>query len=472
MRRALEIKHVLVMVIVFSGMTLLSGCPFQELLDSQSPDEEYVNPDAPDAPELTMKLPGTLSSVVISKEEQQTAQKVRSRVVDQPNCEQYLDQNANPMVDGYSLTKYLVGLSQSQSCLADFLIYHVLKSSPYTIGQGLITVPYNPADPDAPTHVQVEQSENSFQVWLFFAQQRDALDQAVDKLMYLTWTTVGTDTNGQFLWLRLAQGTTDSQAPSDLRVDFERHAESERNQIYLSFGDASATGFEGFRIDVSRSGIETAASYSAQGYMQFAVQPAENLPLETETFELPYLALKAVLSADGSGAAYWRLGNFGSHLENPAADIHVGSYSTDLHSTSYFDELGQITWITRGIRQASYVNTSGNNIRRNVSAILTCLENASASDTDPCGGMGPGMNLPGYFTDVCADADGADCTVFLQRFYDRGDYDPFLGKVTNGDPAAEPDDQRNVDLAALTVLETRFPDGVLAAEVFVAPNAP
>ncbi|MCZ6729464.1 MAG: hypothetical protein O7C61_07120, partial [SAR324 cluster bacterium] len=74
----------------------------------------------------------------------------------EPNCD--FGQETDPFGNGYTMTKYLVSLSQSQSCLADFIIGQVTAQGTPLIGQGAI--PTGETAAGEPTHFQIEQSTN------------------------------------------------------------------------------------------------------------------------------------------------------------------------------------------------------------------------------------------------------------------------------------------------------------------------
>lgn len=416
-----------------------------------------------------MDLPVTLSNVVSLGGQQ----KISSRVSDPATCSDYYDETANAFLNGYAMSKYLVGISQSQACFADFLIEAVLLHSPYTIGKGLIALPADSTDPGAPTHLQVEKESDTYKVWIYFAAQRDALDIANDKMMYLTWTTVGDDTTGSFYWLHLTDGTVAEQ-PENLRVDFTRGVSTETNNVFIDF--SAGSGFSGFRVDVSRVVDATAGTDKTyvKGRMELSGQPAAStLPVEF-TYDNPYLGVTAILNADGAGAADWKIGKLANETDQGDL-LNMGAFYMDISSLTYFDNAGTVSWIDRGLKNGEYINPDNLFTRSgtNLSSYLTCME---GTGTNCMGIAHDGLDYVGYFTDVCNEVDGAECTLYAEEAFLPWlvDYlDTASGTtVTNSAAADEPSDSRKTDLDAMTALNVTYADGETEAALFTTPTAP
>ena len=97
------------------------------------------------------------------------------------------------------MTKFLVSLSQSQSCFADFLIGIIAANGQFFVNQGVISTGETAAG--EPTHVRLVQSGTTFTMLMYFD------GSGVTPGMYFTWTTTSTtDSGGQMIYLITAAG--------------------------------------------------------------------------------------------------------------------------------------------------------------------------------------------------------------------------------------------------------------------------
>jgi len=264
--------------------------------------------------------------------------------------------------------------------------------------------------------------------------------------------------------LRL-EDPNDPNAPSNLRIDFKRSETKASNEIFLGFKQDHAGGMKGFRVEMleDKSGVESI--YSVRGNLEFAKQPnAASLPTD-ESFPPVRITVNAIANASGAGVAIWSLKDLAFAIEN--TDFNLGSYVMSLSNRSYFEQTGVLSWIYRGISDGKYVNTSGTNSRTaNTAAIIDCLEGPASVD---CNVGVVGMDLgAGYFVDPCASTNGADCTKFMQGYYDQGAFN-FLGDITNSAAADEPIGDLKTQVDALVEFDSLFPEGETEETIFTAP---
>lgn len=188
-----------------------------------------------ETPRMTMDLPVSLSAIVSAVEDTTTTKSKLNQITktvsqssdapaDQAQCEKYLDKNANFMENGYNMTRFLVGLSQQQSCFADFIMSAMVGQGTAWINKGRIAIPANPADPEGASHIQIERSGDMVQVWLYFGTPGSDLPTDVSGLqtLYLTWTGADDDVIGNFYMVNVTQNAADPDAPEGVRVDFVR----------------------------------------------------------------------------------------------------------------------------------------------------------------------------------------------------------------------------------------------------------
>ena len=331
--------------------SLIACVPQQEVLDTEQIDDQdelgTIN-----APQITMGLPVTLSNVVATN-----SNKVRNlgksdkllpkeAVSDPDECATYFDPHADFMENGYSMSRFLIGLSQQQSCLADFIMASVISHATLWVNQGVITLPENINDPEAPSHVQINRIGDTNQVWLYFHTPGADLpaDSSDIQTFYLTWSGTENDMTGQFYMVNMPQKADDPDAPTGLRVDFVRTAASASNKIYLRMREGHSAGMSGFRIDVNRSGVGEEAIYSAKGLITFLGQPFPNLP---EDVALPEFAVAVVADANGFGASSANFNQFAISIEvdnnqdgtidSSIGEFDLGAYQFDINDTTYFN---------------------------------------------------------------------------------------------------------------------------------------
>ena len=475
----------------------LSACIPENLTkDSGTVDEGLDEATTIEAPQITMNLPVTLSGVIAQANASSKAgsHKMAIREIKDPSeCEYYFDPQSNFMENGFAMSRFLVGLSQQQSCFADFIMGSIVAQGGVWVNKGPIAIPANPSDPDAPSHVQIEQSGDTTQVWLYFTTHDEDLpaDKSNLQALYLTWTGSGTDITGQFFMVNMPVNPDDPDAPEGLRVDFVRTASTASNKIYLDMRTGHSAGMGGFRIDVSQTGTGTSATYEAKGLISFLGQPFQDLP---EGLDFPEFAAAAVVDADGLGASSANFNKFAVSLVNDKdgdgtiepvnqddeQEFDLGTYQFNINDKTYFDPslydatdtatpfVTQVNeWRNKSVNGADYVAdheiiepavpTGYDNY-----SMLKCLERDLCDYNDngiKDGGDWDGWNLgDGYFTNTCIDTAGTannDCTAFVNGFFQADLFGVGALNSTDTEPTG---DWRNEKLNALTQLTNVHPD--------------
>ena len=484
--------------------TLMVGCIPKE--DPQTTTNEITTP------RMTMDLPITLSGI-LSVETTETAQKTtldlqqtlnnRTATTDPDSCEEYFDSDANFMENGYNMTRFLVGLSQQQSCFADFIMESVVIMGKDWVNKGLISLPIDENDPEAPSHAQIEQTDDNVQVWLFFGTSGDDLpvDRSNTQTLYLNWTTIGADTEGQFFMTNLPVNPDDPDAPEGLRVDFSRTAFTAENRIFLKLRDSHSAGMGGFRIDVMETGSGSSATYTAKGLINFTNQPFNNMP---DGLDSPDFSTAAVVDADGLGASIANFNKFGISLENDnnqdgtidtsLNEFDLGTYQFTISDKTYFSPhlydaenteipyVEQVTqWRNKTVNNAIYVSENQRTIPNPTSTIsmINCLEgdiicdynNNQILDTDIGEWMGWNLGV-GYFTDTCMDdaSQTSNCDAFVNGFFSQGQFGSSTLNSTDAEPST---DWRNTGLNDLNQLTSVHPDDdTTGATTFNVPETP
>ena len=411
------------------------------------------------APDISMNLPVTLTGVVT------TPSALTSKIIKQDtfqietaaeDCSFPGASQPNWMENGYTMTTFLVGLSQSQSCVADMVITGVARNGSRLINQGVYTIPVAERSAGGPTHVEIQESGGAYHVWIYFNAAGEA-DLSLVQTMYITWSTLGTNTSGRFIMANRPDDVNDPGAPNRIRVDFIRNSETEKNMIYMGFADGHTYGLNGFRVDVSKTGSGESASYLAKGLISLSGQlPNLTLQYSPETFPAPTMSVVAYAQTDGSGAAISGFKDFAIHFGNDS--YNLGSYLYSAENRTYFDSSGATKWQRFTVDPAVYVNVSELNARKeSVDVTLANVETLL------------GLN-PGYFSGVCTEVDGVICTDFIQAFFDTG-----MGGIggSNDPLLTQPNDTRTAELDAAIqfTLGDLWPEGTDLDTAFNLPPA-
>lgn len=427
------------------ALVLFSGC------------EEDVTPTSISHPTLTMTLPDSLTNQS-GGAGAYTAGAGFNAVTD-PDTECDFGSESDPFNNGYTMTKFLVGLSQGQSCFADFLIGIITTQGLPWVNQGLLAVG-DGADGD-PTHIQIVQSGDgsTFTLWLYFD------GAGVTPGLYLTWTTSGADTTGQMIWIVAANAASQTE-PDAVRVDFSRTSNVDTNQLYIRFPETNEGSADGFRAEVTATESSGSTTYEAKGLINLTGQWEGNSLPAGEDFDPASYSMVTVSDEDGMGASIASFIDAAIDTDNGQSapdDLDFGSYQFTLEDRAYFKATGTEEWRNKNVTAARYVNTSGTNSRSGTSlgTFIDCLE-----DTD-CTGFGiPDLQLgTNYFTSSCGETDGDDCTDFIDAIFQEG---LFGGNANSTDP--EPSgDFRMEALNAATQITEVWPTGLDRTTTFDIP---
>lgn len=351
-------------------------------------------------PTLAMVLPSSLTSGATTPAGP-NALMVNAAEGDEPTCD-FGGEN-DPFDNGYAMTKFMVSLSQSQSCIADWMIKAITGDAAQFAGQGKIEIGDDNAQPDDPTHIQLEKSAdgNTVQLWLFFG-------ATAEPGFYLTWTnTSATDSSGQIIW-GFTDNSDDDGGPDAIRTDFTRTEDEDTNVTYMRFGAANDMKMDGFRVDVVRSGKDTAAEYTAAGRLGMGGQWDDTRLPPALTYETPVITMNTVTDADGLGGAKMNMehsilplgpvydqataetnkgvwDNCAAGVETANPDVtdegeqqvlaeaacgeeppifNLGTYDVTYTDFSYFSAVGAEQWVSKGPTAATYMNNAaGDNDR-------------------------------------------------------------------------------------------------------------
>jgi len=474
--------------------------PIEEQVENLDEETTAIVP-----PRITMGLPITLSSIVDDTNNKMN-KKVSTRESEQntDHCQAHFDRHANFMENGYSMSRFLVGLSQSQSCFADFIMSSIVAQGQTNVNRGLISLPPDPNDTESPSHLQITHNDDTTKVWLYFYRDAESLPADKSNLhsLHLSWTE-NTDggITGQFFMVNMPQHVEDPDAPENIRVDFFRTATTATNKIYLKLRDSHSGSMEGFRIDVNRTGVDQEAIYTAKGLIAFSEQPFPGLPPGNE---LPEFAAAAVVDAEGLGATSANFNKFAISLtidsnndgvvDPTVQEFELGAYQFDINDTTYFDPAlydatdvntpfveQVIEWRNKSAGNATYI-AEYPRVEPTVLPILSnytmfkCMEREFCDYNgngvlDENSGEWEGWNLgEGYFTDVCIDdatTANNNCDAFVNKFFE----DNMFGVASLNSTTTEPTDWRNTELTNLTQLTSVHPEADPTGETtFDVPN--
>ena len=288
------------------------------------------------APQMSMNLPASLTG---DAQPTNTASVALRQSGEADDCA--FAGASDWMANGYKMTQFLLGLSESQSCFIDFLIHAVGKNKSGLLDKGLVKVG-NPDDPDSPKFVQLEKAGDTYQLWLLFDENGDTSN----KVLYLTWTGSENNATGQMIMKGIGQNTCTAQdcPPDKARLDFVRSEAQDKNEMYFGYPDA-AEALAGFRVEVTRTGSGSSKQYEAKGYIKAKSQPMPNLPT-TETFNVPSFSVLTISDRDGMGGSIANFQDFALHLAG--TDYSYGSYHLTLTDKAYFLADGSEEWKTKG----------------------------------------------------------------------------------------------------------------------------
>lgn len=453
MKAVVPIKSVAYHLLILSSF-LLSACG-----------EE---PGHLDAPNVRMSLPVSLTGTVSTGGQAASSPSLTKDIANNTtaitasdtDCHNNGANQENWMENGYTLTTFLVGISQSQSCFADMIISGVAANGATLVNKGLYTIP-NP-EVSGPTHVEIQETGGAYHVWIYFNEAGLAELSQVHTL-YITWSTLGTDSTGRFIMANSPFDVNDPGAPDRVRVDFSRGSSGDTNSIYMGFPEPHSIGINGFRVDVSKTGSADSASYLAKGLISLTNQLDLNgaLQFSSESFaaDTPSMTMVAYAGADENGAAISKFNDIAMHIGDELNTFNLGSYRYTTEDRSYFTSAAAIEWQRFTVAPAVYVNvTEGNSRIEHEPDWLSSVASWLSLDSN-------------YFTDTCTEVDGVDCSAFMQAFYDIGIFDGTMGGTNSSE--TEPNDVRTAQLddAVQFELSELWPIGTTSITAFTIPTA-
>jgi hypothetical protein len=459
---------------------LLSAVALFVLSACEVPEDSNPQSSALDRPTIAMDLPITLTGIVSTNGQLQADGAVDKlgttyEVTSSDECSFDGASQGNWMENGYTMTTFLVGLSQAQSCIADLVIGGVTENGASLVNEGVYTIPA--ADRNSandPSHLEIQQIGGAYHVWLYFNDNSTLpSDVSTVPTMYITWSTSGTDTTGKFVMSSLPYNEADPGAPTRLRVDFTRSSTVDTNTVYMGFANDHPHGVNGFKVVVSETAGTDSATYNASGLMELAKQPLEStLPSAEVTagsFSAPSLSMVAYADETGAGASIASYQDWAHHIGDGTANLNLGTYEYTLTNRTYFDNLGVIEWNNKTVpaNSASYINGEGSNTR---SVIVNSVDVTSGTLASIEAAMTTAYltDYTNYFTNTCPDTtSGGDCQAFIQWFFDNG----FGGSEADNSSTAEPNDGRKLELDGAEQLTEIWPTGYDASTSFTIPPA-
>lgn len=295
---------------------------------------------------LDLKLPNSLTGGKTSSNSSQTLIRALKTVngggADLP-CAYVGSDHDNPFDNGYEMTKFMLQIIATWSCVADTIINVV--DNPLIPHDGSIIETNNvygsaTYDGDEPTHYSVSQ-DNSRQTTLrlFYGYDRMTPPSADSKPgVYLSWDGLeDDDVQGKMIFDLdgLTPVNRDPKDPVRMRMDFSHDAVQRSASMYLEF-DANNPFANGFRIDVTKDlkANLTQHVYTARGLLDVK---AQFLPVASIS-ELPQLRMYTVADAFGEGAAIAEMKDVSLPLMLDAlTNNNLGDYLFSKVDQYYFD---------------------------------------------------------------------------------------------------------------------------------------
>ncbi|MEE8396322.1 MAG: hypothetical protein V3S29_09730, partial [bacterium] len=234
-----------------AGLLAMAAGAFLFLV-SACGEEPVVTVEALTAPVVSMTLPASLTVRTPPAGARSEPLLYASSHDAGPDCD--FGQEDDPFGNAYGMTRFLVGLSQSQSCFADWLMTAVTTDGAWMVNEGQISTG-NTAASGEMTFIEITQSadEATYGVWFYWD------DAGATPRLYLTWTNASaTDATGQMIWV-VPDNDASLTEPDAVRVDFSRSTASDVNEVYIRFPVTNQDTTQGFRVEVTanKSGAST-----------------------------------------------------------------------------------------------------------------------------------------------------------------------------------------------------------------------
>jgi len=249
----------------------------------------------------------------------------------------------NPFDNGYEMTKFMVQVIATWSCVADTIINAV--DNPAFPHDGTIVATNNvfgssTYDGDEPTHYSVTQDngrQTSLRLYYGYAQSTPPTSESKAGV-YLSWDGLeNDDVQGKMIFDLdgLTPVNRDPTDPVRMRMDFSHGSALRQASMYLEF-DNNNPFANGLRIEVSKdlTALATQHVYTARGLLDVKAQfmPADGIT------ELPQLRMYTVADAFGEGAALAEMSDVSLPLLlDQATNNNLGNYLFSKVDQYYFD---------------------------------------------------------------------------------------------------------------------------------------
>lgn len=419
-------RTALLIVAAVLALALLSACGSDD--ETTTASQTPSNPVS--APSVSMSFPTSLTGTPAAATSAG------------PSCDYPGARENDPLRNGYTMTKWLVGNVAGWLCITDFLsdLANQLGAAGLPVDGTFVDIPPDPADPGGPTGIAVTTGTTST-LELYF--QGDTANPSV----YLAWAGSGSDVQGRLVVLPYLMEppppgnlNADPEAPTHMRLDFTQSATQRSASMVMAFDpyDAFAANSwnnpwaTGFRIDAVRT--EADGSFDITGYI--ATHGQFDPGYRAVGTETPALVLKAVSDSTGKGASVATMADVGQgFIFTPNTTDGLGYFLYSKDDKFYFLADATAEWISKSVTTATFKGG---------------LTNTTYSDAN----IDSFLGLSGT-TASCKGGTDADCVTLLNAIFDAGA--STFGTDLN-DTSPEPSDGRQAELAALTALTQATPD--------------
>jgi len=399
-------------------------------------------------PALEMALPKSLTGATQNPQKAMPGRlKTGASSIEGP-CAFMGNDDDDPFINGYRMTRFMVSAVATWTCIADVLI-DVADFVPH---DGVIYETENDRqspdyDAEDPTHYSVtDDSEVQTTIRLYYGYDRSAPPESgTAPQFYISWEkTAEGHVNGRLVinGLGVNPAHRDPEDPTMMRIDFSETAAEKIADMFLRFDEGNHWA-EGFRIrvnkDLKANPLEQV--FIARGLVEMK---AQFLPVPGIS-EIPTVQMYTVSDRFGNGAAIAEFQDLSLPLRlNPASGNHLGNYLFTKNDRYFFEDDSDWDWVNKTISTATLrggrtTPTSGG----------TWIPFDPSLDV-----IVSGLALDGdYFTgEKCANP-GDECSPLLNAVF----IDGFAGQEKN--QGADPGDWRSAATANPVYLDTIYPNG-------------
>ena len=368
-------------------------------------------------------------------------------------CSYYGANEQDPFRNGYEVTKLMVSVVATWTCIADVII-DLASGLPQdgTIVQSDNDLNAPDYDPEDATHYSVSSdSEMQTTVRLYYNYDRELPPtQADQEDIFLSWAEAE---NGDVQGVLIINGRNINvenrkpDDPVDMRMNFEFNSVSKVADMFLRF-ETDHQYASGFRIHVHK---DLTANYQEQVYTARGLvdMKTQFLPVEGIT-ETPKIRLYTVSDRVGNGAALAEMEDVGLPLElNAESENHLGHYLFDKRDIYFFDD-NQTSdkpwdWISKTFTYAVY---RGGRTTPPSDGDITTSFDPSLDQVQEI------LQLPvGYFEGGSCAKIGDGCLELMDAIFQDG----FAEQEPN--QGADPGDWRSSALTLPDYLKSVYPNG-------------